>query len=187
MNMHYDNFSFGLRSEKYDCDEWTRYGVCQGAVAQHWQRGSAAAPDGWKAVVFDALHDTYIGNKATYYADVSHWCFYYDTKKIPPGQTVTVTLLAPQATSGLMLAGGDMARYKEFLDAREAWKPDYSDSRKLLEPPAEGRMQKALPIVRNHVPVSKSSSPTAHPPSATSAWSTAPSSGSTISSRRNTA
>ena len=155
MNMHFDNFSFGLRSEKRDCDEWTRYGVCQGAVAQHWQRGSAAAPDGWKAVVFDALNDTCIGNKATYYADVSHWCFYYDTKKIPEGQTVTVTLLAPQASSGLMLAGGDMPGYKAFLDARDAWKPDYSDSRALLDPPAEGRMEKALPIVKNHVPVSE--------------------------------
>ena len=42
-------------------------------------------------------------------------------------------------------------RYREWLDFCDHYEPDFSDSSKYLEPPAEGRLKKPLKLVENHV------------------------------------
>ncbi len=154
MNLHFDSFGFGYGSKKMDIEEWCKYGHAQGSVAQSWQRG-AAAPEGWKAVVFDAVNDVFIGNKNSWLKETSYWAFYYDTKKIAPGQTVTVTILDPKATSGLMYAGGNLVKHAAFLKWRESYKPgstNYKEGKKYLGAPEKGRLKKKIEIVDNHKP-----------------------------------
>ncbi len=154
MNLHFDSFGFGYGNRAMDIEEWCKYGHPQGTVAQSWQRG-AAAPAGYKAVVFDAVNDVFIGNKNSYIKDTTYWCFYYDTRKIAPGQTVTVTILDPKVTKGLMYAGGDLVKHAEFLKWRDSYKPTTTslrDSKKYLGAPAKGMLKDEIEIVDDHKP-----------------------------------
>jgi hypothetical protein len=148
INCDFDSFSFGVQSDSDDPIDYNRWGVNQATFANNWQR-AARPPPGWKAVAFDIMNDTYTGNKGTFNARLTHWCFYYANGKIPEGKKIVVTIMNPKVSSGFLLAGGDRAKFKQFLAQRKEWKPDYSDSARFLDAPASGRLAAPLPLIRN--------------------------------------
>ena len=160
LNRFFDTFSFGIYSATKDACDWNQYGVSQGLSAYHWQR-DAKTPEGWRAVALDYINSDYAGNKGTYMPEITHWCFFYDSRKIPEGKQVVVTIAAPKMTKGLMYAGGDMKKFKDYLKVRAdryfqkkektLLGEKFPDSSKYLEPPTENRLDAALPFVENHV------------------------------------
>ena len=152
LNSFFDTFSFGITSATKDHMDWNRAGVSQGLTAWHRQR-DADVPPGWQAVALDFLHSDMAGNKHTFLPETTHWCFYYNNKKIPEGQQVVVTIAAPKISSGLMYAGGELDKYREFLATRDKFlHKDFPDSSKYLDPPTTHRLPAPLPLIRNHVP-----------------------------------
>lgn len=157
VNSFFDTFSFGVHSATKDPVDWCRFGVAQGLASWHWQDGAAVDP-GWRAVALDLVNSDPAGNKNTYLPEVTHWCFYYANAKIPEGTKVVVTIAAPKVSSGLMLAGGELGKYRDFLEAVKAGRlvqKDFGgkDGRRYLGPPATNRLEKPLPLVRNHMPL----------------------------------
>ena len=152
LNSFFDTFSFGITSATKDHMDWNRVGVSQGLTAWHRQR-DAEVPDGWQAVALDFLHSDMAGNKHTYLPEITHWCFYYNNKKIPEGARVVITIAAPRVSTGLMYAGGELDKYKNFLATKDKFlHKDFPDSSRYLEPPATNRLPAPLPLIRNHVP-----------------------------------
>ena len=66
---------------------------------------------------------------------------------------MVVTIAAPKISSGLMYAGGELDKYREFLATRDKFlHKDFPDSSKYLDPPTTHRLPAPLPLIRNHVP-----------------------------------
>ncbi len=152
LNSFFDTFSFGATSVTKDHMDWNRFGVSQGLTAWHRQR-DAAVPAGWQAVALDFLNSDMAGNKNSFLPEITHWCFFYNNKKIPEGKKVVVTIAAPKVSSGLMYAGGELDKYKEFLATKDKFiHKDFPDSTRYLGAPETNRLPAPLPLIRNHVP-----------------------------------
>lgn len=152
VNSFFDTFSFGLYSASHDQMDWNRFGASPGLTAYHRQR-EAKTPAGWTAVALDVINSDKVGNKSTFYPKVTHWCFYYDNKKIPAGKKVVVTIANPKASSGVMYAGGDIGKYRQFLAEKDRFiMNDFSDGSKYLKAPETNRLPEPLPFIREHTP-----------------------------------
>lgn len=69
--------------------------------------------------------------------------------KVPENQPVHVIVMDMQVVSGKVARAGNpelFAQWKSFLDQ---YKPDYSDSSKYLQPPAEGRIAQPIALTRS--------------------------------------
>ena len=144
----FDNFGISYLSAKRDVIDWSAYGVTRAGAA--WMRQRDEQPgDGWNAFAWDTLNDSMTGNKDFSREAVTHWTFYYESKKIPAGQKVVITIANPKAGAGIMRTGGDMEKYREFQESFAQFGYDYSDSRKYLEPPKEGRLPEPIPVMTN--------------------------------------
>jgi hypothetical protein len=151
LNSFFDTFSFGATSVTKDHMDWGRYGVVPGLTALHRQR-DAQVPAGWQAVAFDFLNSDMAGSKSTFLPEITHWCFFYNNKKIPEGKKVVITIAAPKVSSGLMHAGGDLDKYKEFLATKDRFLyKGFPDSSKYMGAPQANRLPAPLPLIRGHV------------------------------------
>lgn len=158
LNRCFDTFTFGIYAAGRDPYDWGQYGIGHGLSAYHRDR-QAKVPAGWNAHSFDFLNSDCAGNKNTYLPEITHFYFYYNNAKIPQGATVTITIADPKVSTGLMLAGGELDKYRKFLKDRDAGafiqknfgKPFSSDD-KYLTAPEENRLDSPLPLVRNHIP-----------------------------------
>lgn len=159
LNSFFDTFSFGVVANKRDPYDWNSRGIGQGLSAYHRQR-DAKTPAGWQSVALDLLNSDPAGNKGTFLPATTHFCFFYANSKIPEGAKVTITIADPKITKGLMLGGGELDKYRRFLADREAGafaqkgfgKPFNAKTDKYLQSPTEGRLDKPLPFIRDHIP-----------------------------------
>ena len=152
LNKPFDTFGVGLYSATHDYEEWGRWGVMQAMFTQNLEL-DAEAPDGWRLLAYDFINGASSGNKSAFYPKITHWTFYYDNRKIAPGQQVVITIAAPKATRGLMQSGGDMAAYRRFLDERPAWTMvNQALAGRALDAPTTNRLERPIRFIAAHQP-----------------------------------
>ena len=153
LNRPFDTFQVSFFSKTDDFCDWTRWGLAQADYRQNRLAKSAARADGWDGFAYDIIHSDPSNNKSSFYSKLTHWCFYYDNRKIPEGQKVVVTIADPRLTRGVMLAGGDLPRYKDFLKTHKADRMvDFDALKTALEPPKDHRLAKPIRFVENGQP-----------------------------------
>jgi len=153
LNRPFDTFQVSYLSLTDDFCDWTRWGLAQADYCQNKDLSCAASQnkDGWRAFAYDIANSDPSNNKSSFYTKLTHWCFYYNNAKIPEGKQVVVTIADPRLTKGVMLTGGDMAKYENFLKTHDPKKVvDFGALKTALEPPAERRLAEPIPFVRNH-------------------------------------
>ena len=150
LNRPFDTFQISFFSKTDDFCDWTRWGLSQADYRQNRLEKSAAQADGWDAFAYDIAHSDPSNNKSSYYTKLTHWCFYYDNRKIPEGKSVTITIADPRLTRGVMLAGGDLPRYKNFLKTHNADRMVDMDALKTaLDAPKDHRLAKPIRFIEN--------------------------------------
>ena len=93
------------------------------------------------------------GNKGFNLEEVASVKFFYDNKKIKPGEQVVITIIEPKFVKGMTKTGGDMEKYAAFKSRMDKYQPDYSDSSKYLSPPEKGRLPEPLSLVKSGKPL----------------------------------
>jgi len=156
LNKPFDTFQVSFFSATDDFRDWTRSGLAQADYCQNKDLSCAASKgaDGWRAFAYDIANSDPSNNKSSFYTKLTHWCLYYDNRKIPEGKKVVITIADPRLTKGVMLAGGDLSKYKEFLKTHDATRMvDFGALKTAFETPAKGRLAKPIPFVRKGCPV----------------------------------
>ena len=156
LNRPFDTFQISFFSKTDDFCDWTRWGIAQADYCQNKEMSSAASKnaDGWRAFAYDIANSDPSNNKSSFYTKLTHWCFYYDNSKIPTNndEKVVITIADPRITRGLMRAGGDLKRYKEFLKTHDAKRVvDFKAMDAALEPPRNGRLKRPLRFIENRI------------------------------------
>ena len=156
LNQPFDTFQVSFFSKTDDFRDWTRGGLAQADYCQNKDLSCALSKDrdGWRAFAYDIANSDPSNNKSSFYTKLTHWCFYYNNRKIPEGKKVVVTIADPRLTKGVMLTGGDAKLYAEFLkthDPKRMVDMDALDG--ALEPPKGNRLAKPMPFVRGGRPV----------------------------------
>lgn len=152
LNRPFDTFQISFFSKTDDFCDWTRWGLAQADYCQNKDVNSVASKnkDGWRAFVYDIANSDPSNNKSSFYTKLTHWCFYYNNKKIPEGKKVVITIADPRVTKGLMLAGGDLKKYKEFLKKNDSKRiVDFSALDSALDVPQKGRLKKPIKFIKN--------------------------------------
>ena len=157
LNKPFDTFQISFFSKTDDFCDWTRWGLAQADYCQNkdMQSASSRNQDGWRAFAYDIAHSDPSNNKSSCYPRLTHWCFYYDNRKIPTNgnEKVVITIADPRLTKGVMLSGGDLARYRSFLEKRDAKRVvDFAAMERAFEPPEKGRLAKPLKFIENRIP-----------------------------------
>ena len=158
LNKPFDTFQVSFFSATDDFCDWTRWGLAQADYCQNKQLECALSKDkdGWRAFAYDIANSDPSNNKSSFYTKLTHWCFYYDNKKIPEGKKVVVTIADPRLTKGVMLTGGDPEKYAKFLKEHDPKNViDFETLKTALEPPKEHRLAEPIPFIRGRVPVGK--------------------------------
>ncbi len=151
LNRPFDTFQIGLISKTDGYFDWMRWGIGQADYRQNRLASSAAKGDGWDGFAYDIANSDPSGNKSSFNSKLTHWCFYYDNRKIPEGKKVVVTIADPRVTRGVMLSGGDIGLYRKFLKShRPSRMVDFGAMETALEPPGGGhRLPKPIRFVEN--------------------------------------
>lgn len=158
LNKPFDTFQISFFSKTHDYCDWTRWGLAQADYCQNKDLSAAISRGNgaWRAFAYDIANSDPSNNKSSFYTKLSHWCFYYNNKKIPEGKKVVITIADPRLTKGVMLAGGDLEKYKEFLKSHDPKRMiDFDALETALEAPKKGRLEKPIPFLRNRAAVGK--------------------------------
>ena len=157
LNEPFDTFQISFFSKTHDFRDWARWGLAQADYCQNREMSSAASRslDGWRAFAYDIANSDPSNNKSSFYPKLTHWCFYYDNRKIPTNgnEKVVITIADPRLSRGLMLTGGDMDKYAAFLKRRDTKRVvDFKAMEQALAPPDRGRLAKPIRFVENRLP-----------------------------------
>ena len=158
LNAPFDTFQVSFFSKTDDFRDWTRWGLAQADYCQNKDLSCALSKDkdGWRAFAYDIANSDPSNNKSSFYTKLTHWCFYYNNKKIPEGKKVVVTIADPRFTKGVMLTGGDPEKYAKFLKEHDPKRIiDFDAMETALEPPKENRLAKPIPFIRGRRPLGK--------------------------------
>ncbi|MBR2919890.1 MAG: hypothetical protein IKC27_00855 [Kiritimatiellae bacterium] len=175
LNKPFDTFQISFFSKTHDFCDWTRWGLAQADYCQNkdMSSGLSRGGDGWRVFAYDIANSDPSNNKSSYYTKLTHWCFYYDNKKIPTNnnEKVVVTIADPRFTRGVMHTGGDLAKYREFLGSRDTKRViDFDSMKSAFDPPKEGRLAAPIKFIEKRRPKGKIYVlPASFPPGATAA------------------
>ena len=151
-NKFYDNFGISMREK--DGIPWCAMGVPSTHFLQHLEPKKADG-EGFYTFVWDMKNQNRTGNKGFDLSKVAYVQFFYDNRKLKPGEQVRITILDPKFESGRMKSGGDMDRWQAFRKYIENCRPDYSDSARFLGAPEKGRLPVPLPLVKEGRPAAE--------------------------------
>ena len=158
LNGPFDTFQVSFFSKTDDFCDWTRWGIAQADFCQNKQLDCAVSNggDGWRAFAYDIAHSDPSNNKSSFYTRLTHWCLFYDNSKIPEGKKVVVTIADPRLTKGVMLSGGDLGKYKAFIEGHDMSRiVDFDAMKTALEPPSRCRLANPIRLVENRIPIGK--------------------------------
>ncbi|NLN02448.1 MAG: DUF4838 domain-containing protein [Lentisphaerae bacterium] len=147
-NRYFDDF--GIAPDD-GCAQWVSWGVPTTHFKTHDLPETRGA-DGYTDFIWDMKYDTHTGNKGFFRDRVRALRFYYDTRKIPKGAKVVISITQPKVTSNTHSSLPDPERWAAWTNFVANYKPDFSDSSKELGPPATGRIARPIRIVDNRKP-----------------------------------
>lgn len=98
------------------------------------------SPEGFDEFRWDVRDEERAAYKGFVHDRVKQLAFYYDTRKIPAGKKVTITIADMKLVKGAGIKVDEPEMYGQWLDWVRNYRPDYSDSSHFLEPPKEGRL-----------------------------------------------
>lgn len=144
-NSFFDDFGVTGEDGRYS---WSGNGVPT-TYFKHHDLPETRTADGYTDFMWDMLNEESAQNKSFMMDRAQALSFLYDTRKIPEGEKVVITIAAPKFLKGVRLrptpeAAEDYAAWQKFVAEYE---PDYSDSSKYLLPPETGRIEKPIRIV----------------------------------------
>ncbi len=144
-NRYFDDFGIAPDDGNF---QWAASGVPTTHFRSH-DYPATRGPDGYTDFVWDMKYEDHTGNKGFIRDRVRALRFHYDTRKIPEGEKVAITIALPKLVKGAHVIFDEPDRYAEWTDYVANLKPDYSDSSEELLPPKTGRIDKPIRITEN--------------------------------------
>ncbi len=146
-NSFFDDFGVSGEDGRYP---WSGSGVPTTYFKRH-DLPETRTEDGYTDFMWDMVNEETAQNKSFMMDRAQALSFLYDTRKIPEGEKVVITIAAPKFLKGVQLrpdpdTAEDFKAWKKFVAEYE---PDYSDSSKYLLPPETGRIAKPIRIAEN--------------------------------------
>ncbi len=123
-NKYFDNFGVGVYDNHFN---WPSLEVTTTHYLTHDFPASRTA-DGFTDFAWDMLHGFHDGNKGVAVDRIKEINFHYDTRKIPEGETVVITIANPKLVKGAHVKYDEPELYQAWLDFKKNYTPDYSNS-----------------------------------------------------------
>ena len=137
ISRYFDNF--GISAYDGVVFPWVSCGVFATDFKNH-HYPATRTHDGFLEFRWDVPHEERSGFKGFVHDRAKKLQYYYDTRKIPEGKTVRITIADMKLVKGAHLKFDEPEMYAEWLDYVKNYKPDYSDSSEYLNPPKTGRV-----------------------------------------------
>jgi len=147
---HFNRFSDNFGVTVYDggFDWTTAHGVPTTHFLNHVDR-SQKCEDGFMDFQWDMRFEDRSGNKGFDRQNVKSFRFFYDTTKLPEGETVTITLIDPRLVSGTHIRFQEPELFAQWTNFIDKYEPDFSDSSDALKTPSTGRLAQPVPLARD--------------------------------------
>ncbi len=139
-NRYFDDFGIAVDDGHY---QWAAIGVPTTMFRFHDFPETRGA-DGYADFTWDMRDDNFTGNKGFVRDRAQALRLHYDTRKIPEGEKVVVSIADIRLVKGVHARVDDPVRYAAWTNFVANYKPDYSDSSAYLKPPREGRIAKPV-------------------------------------------
>ncbi len=123
-NNFFDNFGVGIYDGHYN---WAAREVPMTHFLTHDFPASRTS-DGFTDFAWDMYHGFHDGNKGVALDRIKALQIHYDTRKIPEGKTVVVTIANPKLVKGAHVKYDEPELYKAWLEFEKSYTPDFSDS-----------------------------------------------------------
>jgi len=137
MSDNFDDFGVGA----VDTDQIAWVGIDNFATDfKNHHYPELRSPEGFDEFRWDVRDEERAAYKGFVHDRVKQLAFYYDTRKIPAGKKVTITIADMKLVKGAGIKVDEPEMYAQWLDWVRNYQPDYSDSSHYLEPPKEGRL-----------------------------------------------
>jgi hypothetical protein len=144
-NRYFDTFGVAVDDGHY---QWAAGGVPTTHFHFHDFPESRGA-DGYADFIWDMKYQDHTGNKGFARDRARALRFHYDTRKIPEGKRVVITIAQPKLTRGAHIVFDEPARYASWTNYVANYTPDYSDSTAHYGPPESGRLARPVRITEN--------------------------------------
>lgn len=118
---------------------WTGVGVAATNFKNH-DFPQTRGEDGFCEFRWDVPHEERTGYKGFIHDRVKELLFQYDTRKIPEGKKIVITIADMKLVKGVHANYDEPELYAEWLNFTKNYKADLSDSSEYLNPPKEGRL-----------------------------------------------
>ena len=139
-NRYFDDFGIAVDDGHY---QWSAEGVPTTMFRFHDFPATRGA-DGYADFTWDMRDDNFTGNKGFVRDRAKALRLHYDTRKIPEGEKVVVSVADIRLVKGVHARVDDSVRYAAWTNFVANYTPDYSDSSAYLKPPREGRLAKPI-------------------------------------------
>ncbi len=139
-NRHFDDFGVS----PFDGNvEWAAMGVPVTMFRYH-DFPETRGGDGYTDFAWDMRDGHYSSNKGFVRDRAQSLRLHYDTRKIPEGEKVVISIAQMKLVKGAHILVDDPARYAAWTNFVASYTPDYSDSSAYLKPPATGRIARPI-------------------------------------------
>ena len=144
-NRYFDTFGVAADDGHY---QWSAAGVPTTHFHFH-DFPETRGEDGYADFIWDMRYQDHTGNKGFALDRARALRFHYDTRKIPEGKRVVITIAQPRLTSGAHMVFAEPERYAAWTNFVANYTPDYSDSTAHYGPPETGRIARPIRITEN--------------------------------------
>ena len=146
-NRYFDDFGISCWDNRFP---WVSLGVPSTFFRFHDRPGTRGA-DGYTDFTWDMRDEMQACNKGFVRDRATALCFSYDTRKIPAGKKVVISIAQPKFVKGVHLKVDEPGRWAAWTNFVANYRPDYSDSSKYLLPPEQGLLARPIRLVTDGV------------------------------------
>ena len=144
-NRYFDDFGVS----PYDGNvQWAAMGVPVTMFRYH-DFPETRGTDGYADFTWDMRDGHYTANKSFVRDRAQSLRLHYDTRKIPAGEKVVISIAQMQLVKGAHVRVDDPGRYATWTNFVANYTPDYSDSSAYLKPPTTGRIARPIRLTEN--------------------------------------